>query len=116
MKVYSPASIALMITSYLVNSQVLNNTASTTPISTYSDCNGEVTDPGTVITSNGYPDNLSNSLDCWLSIRFPEGETIQLRFLDFDVNGKLDRFGTGCSATGSYLELLDGFISRVLRL
>ena len=111
MRVHLAASIVLIITSYLVNSQVLNNQSSTTPLPAYSDCNGEVTDPGTIITSNGYPDNYSSSLDCWLSIRFPEGETIQLRFLDFDVNGELDRFGTGCSTVGSYLELLDGFVS-----
>ena len=111
MKLYSITLILFHASSNLANSQNTDKTSTSAPSSIFSDCNGVVTTPGTQISSNGYPDEFSNSLDCWIDVQFEEGETIQLRFLTFDVNGKLDRFGTGCATTGSYLQLLDGFVS-----
>ena len=56
--------ILLIATSLIVRSQVVNDT-----IPSFSDCTGEITVPGTEITSKGYPDKSPSSLDCWVDIR-----------------------------------------------
>ena len=50
-------------------------------------CGGEITTPGTVFASINYPNNYLNNEDCSRVIRFTEGQTISMKFLEFSLEG-----------------------------
>ena len=56
-------------------------------VPTFSDCFGEVTEPGTIITNEHYPEPYLNIQDCGVEIKFKEGQAISVTFLDFDLGG-----------------------------
>ena len=101
----------LVVIVFVISVACAKSSSNQSRLNTFSECNGEVSDPGTQITSGNYPGPYMNSQDCWINIYFNEEEKVQLTFLDFDVHGKSSNHNAGCSFSGDYLELVDGFIS-----
>ena len=49
------------------------------------DCNGQIESPDIDLTSPDYPSVYNDNQDCSQTIRFSEGQTIILEFLEFDL-------------------------------
>ena len=99
----------------LINFAVASNIFTTTSpqsTGTFADCNGKITLPGTIITSENYPEPYPNYKTCQIDIEFKKGELVELTFLDFDILGKSNRYKTGCDTYGNYeyLQLSDGLV------
>ena len=109
MKIYPVLFIAVSVGIYLGNPA--NVSSINQPASTFTSCNGKITVPGTIITSENYPEQYLNNQDCYLDIEFEAGNQVELTFLDFDVVGKANKYNSGCSTSNDYLELIDGFLS-----
>ena len=106
MYIYSSEFLAVIsLISLVYSKSPFNHSENFVEGVTFSECSGEVTDPGTEITSENYPEAYLGSQDCWVNVRFEEEEKVELTFLDFDVQGKSSLYNSGCSGAGDYLEL-----------
>ena len=104
-------NIAFIILCATIHSANSNNISSeNTNESSFSDCNGKVVRPGTIITSENYPEQYPNDQNCYIDIEFEVGQQVELTFLDFDVPGNANPFSSGCSTSGDYVKLIDGYI------
>ena len=103
------AFIIVCATIYSANSSNISSENSNGSI--FSDCNGKVVLPGTIITSENYPEQYPNNKNCYIDIEFEVGQQVEVTFLDFDVPGKANRFSSGCSTSGDYVKLFDGYIA-----
>ena len=103
--------ITLSVSISFASANTSSRNGSTISTITFEECNGKVTTPGTIITSENYPGQYPNDKICYIEVEFNDDELIELTFLDFDVPGKVSRFGTLCSTNGDYLRLINGYFT-----
>ena len=105
-RIVTATTTSMALTSILETSTVTTVTSTETSTIMPISCDGEVgnvTIPGTIITSPNFPNNYPNYQDCEMLITMPKGTLVLLDFLSLNIESSW--WGLSCN---DWLEVFDG--------